>query len=178
MKKVLAIVLALVAVVAVFAACGGNKEDTNTPATYEGTLAELTTALYAIQSVEFGVMDAMEVDFADEFAPKSYLGVDSTEGLAEATFSESMIGAQAYSLVLARVSDAAKMEEIKKAMFDGIDTRKWICVEADQLRVVSSADVIMLIMVSSELAPGVADGMVEAFKTTVGELSGEVLTRG
>lgn len=176
MKKVLAIVLALVAVVAVFAACGGSKEET--PAAYEGTLAELTTALYAIQSVEFGVMDAMDVDFADEFAPKAYLGLDSTEGLKEATFSESMIGAQAYSLVLARVEDTAKTEEIKKAMFDGIDTRKWICAEADQLRVVSSADVIMLIMVSSDLAPGVADGMVEAFKTTVGELTGETLTRG
>lgn len=175
MKKVLAIVLALAAVVAVFAACGGKEE---TPATYEGTLAELTTALYAVQSVEFGVTDAIEVDFTDEYAPNSYLGLESTEGLAEATFSESMIGAQAYSLVLARVSDTAKTEEIKKAMFDGIDTRKWICVEADQLRVVSSADVIMLIMVSSELAPDVADGMVEAFKATVGELSGEVLTRG
>ena len=70
------------------------------------------------------------------------------------------------------------MEAIKNAMFNGINTRKWICVEADQLRVVSSADVIMLVMAGSEFAPGLADGMVEAFKTNVGELSGETLTRG
>lgn len=176
MKKIIAIVAALVVVLGVFAACGGEKAPAITP--YEGTLEDLTTKLYEVQPVEFMVGPAMAVDFADEFAPGAYLGVESTEGLAEAVFSESMIGAQAYSLVLARVSDTTKIEEIKNAMFNGIDTRKWICVEADQLRVVSSGDVIMLIMVASELAPGVADGMVEAFKQTVGELSGETLTRG
>lgn len=108
-------------------------------------------------------------------------------GIKEAYFSESMIGAQAYSLVVARVSDTDKIEEIKKAMFEGIDTRKWICVEADQLRVVSCKDVIMLVMVSSRLAEGLADGMVKAFAEAITGaavedvatvLSGEVLTRG
>ena len=96
----------------------------------------------------------------------------------------------ASSLVVARAEDADKIEEIKKTMFENINTRKWICVEADQLRVVSCKDIIMLVMVSSELAPGVADGMVEAFAEVVGgqaevtdgnvtaALSGEVLTRG
>ncbi|MBQ7296331.1 MAG: hypothetical protein IJW86_09115 [Clostridia bacterium] len=176
MKKIIAIVAALVVVLGVFAACGGEKQSEITP--YEGTLEDLTAKLYEIQPVEFMVGPAMQVDFADEYAPSTYLGVESTEGFKEATWSESMIGAQAYSLVLARVSDTAKIEELKNAMFNGINTRKWICVEADQLRVVSSGDIIMLIMVGSELAPGVADGMVEAFKQTVGELSGETLTRG
>ena len=108
-------------------------------------------------------------------------------GIKEAYFSESMIGAQAYSLVVTRVSDTDKIEEIKKAMFEGIDTRKWICVEADQLRVVSCKDVIMLVMVSSRLAEGLADGMVKAFAEAITGaavedvatvLSGEVLTRG
>lgn len=108
-------------------------------------------------------------------------------GIKEAYFSESMIGAQAYSLVVARVSDTDKIEEIKKEMFEGINTRKWICVEADQLRVVSCKDVIMLVMVSSRLAEGLADGMVKAFAEAItGEavedvatvLSGEILTRG
>ena len=89
-----------------------------------------------------------------------------------------MIGAQPYSLVLARVSEGADMEAIKNAMFNGINTRKWICVEADQLRVVSSGDVIMLVMVGSDFVPGLADKMVDAFAANVGELSGETLTRG
>lgn len=173
MKKITAILLALVVVIGAFAACGAEKI---TP--YEGTLEDLTNKMYEVQSVEFMVGPAMPVELTDADAAKAYLGVDSVEGIAEATFSESMMGSQAYSLVFARVSDTAKTEEIKKAMFDGINTAKWICVEADQLRVVSSADIIMLVMISSELSTEVADGMVEAFKQNVGELSGETLTRG
>ena len=101
-----------------------------------------------------------------------------------------MIGAQAYSLVVARVSDTEKVEDIKKAMFEGIDTRKWICVEADQLRVVSYGDIVMLVMVSSQLADGLADELVVAFGEVMkGEalatdgdvatlLTGEILKKG
>ncbi len=176
MKKILAIVLALVVVVAAFAACGGTKAPEVTP--YEGTLEDLTNALYEANPVEFMVGPAMPVELTDVDALMAYLGLEAADGIAEATWSESMIGAQPYSLVLAKVADGADMEAIKNAMFNGINTRKWICVEADQLRVVSSANVIMLVMAGSEFAPGLADGMVEAFKTNVGELSGETLTRG
>ena len=175
MKKILAIVLALVVVVAAFAACSGDKTPSVTP--YEGTLEDLTSTLYEANPVEFMVGPAMAVELTDVDALYAYLGLESAEGIAEATWSESMIGAQPYSLVLAKVSEGADMEAIKNAMFNGINTRKWICVNANELRVVSSADVIMLVMAGSEFAPGLADSMVEAFKANVGELSGEVLAR-
>ena len=196
MKKVLAISLALVLLVC-FAACGGN---TSKVEAYEGELSAVIAALYEKQPVEFMTCEAMPVDLNDMWSVQAYLGIPADEnategsipqtGIKEAYFSESMIGAQAYSLVVARVEDAEKLEEIKKTMFEGIDTRKWICVEADQLRVVSCKDIIMLVMASSELAPGVADGMVDAFgeiisgqpKATDGNaapvLSGEILTKG
>ena len=178
MKRITAIALVLVLLVGGLVACGGTKTP-DAPATYEGTLTELMTKLYEANPLELPVMtEGMAVDFADEYAVKAYLGLDSAEGVAEAYFSETMMGAQAYSLVLAKISDTAKIEEIKSAMFNGIDTRKWICVEADQLRVVSSADVVMLVMADSQLGEGIADGMVEAFKTNVGELTGETLTKG
>lgn len=196
MKKVLALSLAVIMLLC-FAACGGNGAKIEA---YEGDLTGVVTALYEKQPVEFMVGPAMEIDLTDAYAVKSYLGLGEVVenengeaapaadvGIKEAVFSESMIGAQAYSLVVARVSDASKLEEIKKAMFEGIDTRKWICVEADQLRVVSCKDLIMLVMVSSEFAPGVADGMVKAFAEVIsgGEvddvnnvLSGEELVKG
>lgn len=178
MKKVLAIVLALVVVVAAFAACGGAKI---TP--YEGSLTDLTASLHEANTDLIGFMlgstDAL--DFADEeswtYYP-SFTGLESAEGITEGYRTETGFGMQPYSLVLLRTAEGADIEAIKNAMFNGIDTRKWICTEADQLRVVSSADIIMLVMAGSEFAPGLADGMVEAFKTNVGELSGEVLTRG
>ena len=178
MKKIIAIVLVVVvAAVAVFALTS-NKAPEASATPYEGTLEDLTNALYEANPVEFMVGPAMPVELTDVDALYAYLGLESADGIAEATWSESMIGAQPYSLVLAKVADGADMEAIKNAMFNGINTRKWICVEADQLRVVSAADVIMLVMVGSEFAPGLADGMVEAFTANVGELTGETLARG
>ncbi len=177
MKKIIAIVLVLVvAGVAVFALTGNKGGAEVTP--YEGTFEDLASKLYEANPVEFMVGPAMALDLADPDALMMYTGLESADGVAEAAWSESMIGAQPYSLVFVRVAEGADMEAIKNAMFNGINTRKWICVEADQLRVVSAADVIMLVMAGSEFAPGLADGMVEAFKANVGELSGETLTRG
>lgn len=175
MKKVLAIVLALVVVIAAFAACGGEKAPEVTP--YEGTFEELATKLYEANPVEFMVVPSMEIDLADPDALMMYTGLESAEGITEAAWSESMLGAQPYSMVLVRVAEGADMEAIKNAMFNGINTRKWICVDANELRVVSSADLIMLCMVGTEFATGLADKMVEAFAANVGELSGETLSR-
>lgn len=177
MKRITSIAIVLVLLVCSLAACGGTQPEA---APYEGAIAELVTKLYDTYSVgELPVFtEGMPVDLADADAVKAYTGLDSADGLAEVVFSETMMGAQAYSLVIAKLSDTAKTEELKKAMFEGINTRKWICVEADQLRVVSSADLIMLVMADTQLGEGHADGLVEAFKTNVGELTGEVLSRG
>lgn len=174
MKKITALALALVMLLC-FAACGGEKA----PAAYEGTLTELCTKMYEANPVEFAVMtEGMEIDLADADALGYYLGVTDAADFKEAIFSESMIGAQAYSLVLARVNDAAKTEEIKASILEKVDTRKWICVEADQVRVASNGDVIMFVMVDSKLGDTIADGMVTAFETNVGGLTGETLKKG
>lgn len=173
MKKITAIVLALVVVLLAFAACGGEKTPDVTP--YEGTLTDLASKIYAIQSVEFMLDETRDIDLTDADTVKSFTGLDDASNIKEAVISQSFMG-QPYQLVIARVNDAAKIEETKKAMFDGVDTRRWICVEANELRVASYSDVIVLVMSSTENGAGIADGMVEAFKTTVGELSGETLT--
>ena len=179
MKRIASIALVLVLLVCSFAACGGTQPSAEvTP--YEGAIAELVTKLYDTYSLgELPVFtEGVAVDLADKDAVFAYTGLESADGIAEAVFSETMMGSQAYSLVIVKLSDTAKAEEIKSAMFNGINTRKWICVEADQLRVVSSADLVMLVMADSQLGEGHADGLVEAFKTNVGELTGEVLSRG
>lgn len=180
MKRITSIAIVLVLLVCSLAACGGTQSETPEVTPYEGAIAELVTKLYDTYSLgELPVFtEGMPVDLTDADAVKAYTGLDSADGVAEAVFSETTMGSQAYSLVIVKLSDTAKTEEIKKAMFEGINTRKWICVEADQLRVVSSADLVMLVMADSQLGEGHADGLVEAFKTNVGELTGETLTKG
>lgn len=197
MKKFLAIALALVVLVSLAACAGGDKVKP-----YEGDLSTVIGTMYETVRPEFMVLDSTPIDINDPWALNGYLGLGDPEAaeaatdgnasaslIKEAYFSEPMMMAQAYSLVVARAADADKVEEIKAQMFEGINTRKWVCVAADQLRVVSYGDVIMLVMVSSELAPGLADSLVQAFASAVsasqvtggdvlGELTGEILSRG
>ena len=136
--------------------------------TVDADLQALLADIYAIQAPEF--MTA-EIPFAleDPDALVYYTGLTDASLITGACVSESAMGSQAYSLVLVRVADTSKLAEVADAMESGIDTRKWICVEADDLRVVAAGDVVMLIMVESAFAPALtADGMVDAFQQAIG----------
>lgn len=87
--------------------------------------------------------------------------------LTEACAYESMVGSIAFSLVLVRVNDAANAETVGQQMKDGIDPRKWICVEANDLQVVGCGDVVMLIMLDSSLGV-TSQNFVDAFQTVCG----------
>lgn len=179
MKRLTAIVLAALMLFTLAACAGNNATNGNAETTYEGTLSSLCTKMYETNPLELMVMtEGAPVDLADADSLKYYLGVEDAAAFKEVIFSETMMGSQAYSLVLARVADTAKTEELKSSILNGIDTRKWICVEANQVRVASAADLIMLVMVDSSFGETIADDMVEAFKTNVGELTGETLTKG
>lgn len=107
------------------------------------------------------------VDLTDEFSRSSYTGLSDASLVKEAIASESMIGAQAYSVVLVRLNNAADAQTVAQAMRNGIDQRKWICVMADDIRVVAAGDVVMLCMIDSTLDVKV-DTMVETFAKVVG----------
>ena len=80
-----------------------------------------------------------------------------------------MMGSQAYSLVVVKLENADNAKKIAEAMKAGIDRRKWICVEADDLKVSAKGDVVMLIMVDSEYKESIsAASVTEAFKTVCG----------
>ena len=194
MKKLIAMLLAL-AMVFAMAACGATENVETEPATEATTEAteivteeateevteefveeedfviELTAmetllnAIVEIQPVEFMGM-SMPVDLADVDAVKYFTGLDSAEGVKEAAVFEPMIGSIAFSMVAVQVEEGADAEAIAEAMKAGIDTRKWICVEANDLLVATSNDVALLIMVDSNNGL-TAQSFVDAFNTVV-----------
>ena len=209
MKKYLSIALALVlTLVAVLglAACSGKEKAT----AYEGDLSAVIKTLYekengAINAEFKPALIADAIDVSDYWAVYRFLGLGNIEeleaadlatdgnvtvtdsGIKEAYFSESSFGIQPYSLVVARVNDIDKVEEIKNNIFNNIDMRKWVCTAAEQLRVVSYGDVIMVVMSAPDFAN--VDGLVQAFAETVSnsqvtggdvlsELTGEILSKG
>ena len=127
---------------------------------------ELLNKIYENVTVELPLM-TMPIDLTDEFAVTAYTGAASAEGMIEGAFNESMIGAQAYSLSLVKCESAEKAAEVAQTMFDNIDTRKWVCVEATEKQAVVCGDLAFFVMLNPEYGV-TADEIVTAFTTVVG----------
>ena len=171
MKKMFAMLLAL-AMMFSLVACGGKTTEPTTPATeatkpaLEGTLEEILNKVIEQKPVEF-MGAAMPVDLVDPDAVKYMTGLDSTDGITEAAVFEPMMGSIAFSMIMVRVAEGTDPRMIAEAMSKGIDTRKWICVEADDLMTATYGDVAMLVMVDSTNGMD-AQSFVDAFQSVCG----------
>lgn len=171
MKKHLALCLVFLFLCSAMAACRKQPDPSGTLGTsaLNGmSLAQIVEAIYAQHPMELPV-GTIDVDLGDSYAVKSYLGLDRADQIAEAVASESMLGAQAYSLVLCRVKNAADAPAVAQQMRSGIDQRKWVCVVADDILVSACGDVVMLVMISSDYAQnGTAESLTQAFAKVCG----------
>lgn len=179
MKKFLAIILTTVMTFSMLTACGNNEKPAEEPQTTEEqqvnvladkSLEEILEAVYKEKMPEFPLI-SVNVDLADENAVKSFTGLTSEDSskVKEALASEPAMGSQAYSLVLIRLNDEKDAEDIAAKVKAGVDPRKWICVEADDLRVCASGDVVMFVMISTVFADSVtAAQLTDAFTNVAG----------
>ena len=122
---------------------------------------ELLNKIYENVTVELPLM-TMPIDMTDEFALTTYTGAASAEGMIEGAFSESMIGAQAYTLTQVKCESDEAAVALAQTMFDNIDTRKWVCVEATEKQAVACGDLAFFVMLNPEYGV-TSDAIVEAF---------------
>ena len=158
MRKFFAMMMAL-AMLFSFAACGSKTAEPTTAPTeaaakVEGTMEELLNKVVEINPVEF-MGGTVPIDLTDTSEDglwniKYNTGLDSAEGLTDAAVFGPMMGSIAFSMVMVRTAEGTDVKAVAETMKNNIDPRKWICVEADDLQVVSYGDVIMLIMVDSQ----------------------------
>ena len=172
MKKFIAMLLVL-AVMFSFAACG--KTAPEAPAeevkNVEGTMEELLNKIVEIQPVEFMGM-AMTLDLTDTSEDGLWFisdntGLSNADDITDAAFFGPMMGSIAYTMSMVRVKDGADVNAVAETMKNNIDTRKWICVEADDLQVVSYGNVVMLIMLDSQSGM-TSQSFVDAFAQVCG----------
>lgn len=163
MKKLLSAVLAVM-MIATLTACGAKTESVKN---LEGTSTEIIEKVYEQHKPEF-YFETAEVDLNDADSFKTFTGLDSADKISEVSVSEPMMSSQAYSLVMVRVKDAKDSKEVAEAMKAGINPRKWVCVEADDIAAAGYGDMVMFVMVSSELDSAASKDMIQAFKTVCG----------
>lgn len=169
MKKVIALMLALVLAVSM-AACGGKAPAAEkTP--LAGTMEENVNKVMELCPTQFmgGTMPLDLTDTSEDglWALGYYTGLKSAEKITDAAVYEPMIGSQAFSLVMVRVADAADAKTVAQEMSDNIDTNKWICVGADEKLVAGYSDTVMLIMLASNLELS-TQSYVDAFAQVCG----------
>lgn len=177
MKKMISLTLAAVLVLGLFAGCGSTKPQETTAsttapaATVEGTMEELLNQIVEKNPVEFSgavtVLDLADTSENGLWTLKSITGLDSAEAITEAAAFEPMIGSIAFSMVAVRVADGQDTKAVAESMKAGVDPRKWICVEADDMLVAGYGDVVLLVMVSTS-TDYTAQSFVDAFQSVVG----------
>ena len=164
MKRMFVLLLSVVMVVAM-AACG-SKEAAADKTPRAGTMEENALKIMELAPVEF-MGGCIPVDLTDADTVYYFTGLSSAENITDASVYESMMGSQAFSLVLVRTAEGADPKAVAQQMSDNIDTRKWICVGADEKIVSGYGDTVMLIMLDTQLGLK-AQSYVEAFKQVCG----------
>ncbi len=168
MKKVFALILAVTMLGTMFAGCG-KKETAKEP--LKGTMEEIVNQIIEAKPVDFmaGIAPLDITDTSEDglWALNNYTGLKNADKISDAAVYEAMMGSLAFSMVLVRVKDAADAEAVAKEMNEGINPRKWICVEANDKKVATYSDTVMLIMLDSGLDMAAQD-YIDAFKTICG----------
>lgn len=166
MKRMITAVLAIVMMLTL-TACQGNNGGAEAKS-LEGTTTELIEKVYETTKPEFA-FSTDELDLTDNDTVTYMTGLEKADKLSQVSVSEPLTGSQAYSFVMVRVKDAKDAKEVAEAMKAGINPRKWVCVEADDIAVAGYNDVVMFVMLSSEYKDEItAKGFVDAFKSVCG----------
>lgn len=186
MKKIALLLALVLALTTLLAACSPKEETPEAPENNEEKVETPETPVSPLtaeelQSAVDGIYEKYPLPFMAGTIPAEMINADSYTyytGLADDSkvnaviVSESMIGAQAYSLVLLSVKEGEDATAVATEMINGIDQRKWMCVEADLIRTVVSGNTVMLVMIDSSMEIGI-DGFVDAFTEVVGEVTFE-----
>jgi hypothetical protein len=132
-------------------------------------LDKIIKDIYSVKSPEFKTIEE-KIDITDKDILKNATGLDDATKLSEVYKSEPMMSSQAYSMVLVKTKNAEDTKEIANEMLKNIDPAKWICVCADDIKIVSSGDIILLIMLSSDFSDMItSDDIVSTFEKTIGK---------
>lgn len=110
----------------------------------EGDLTDLMDKLYEGIGEENLPM-ALTTTKLDETTFANFAFTDKIK-YKEAVVSESMTGSIAHSVVLIRLEDANDASDAVKEIKEKANPRKWICVEAENVYVLSKGDLVVLIM--------------------------------
>lgn len=140
-----------------------------------GTVDDVKTMVKSIYKDLGDILPALEFQKINSSTESLnyFTGLSDSSNVKFAVVSEPLMNAQAYSLVVLKVKDVSKIEDMKQEMYENINMAKWICVSAEKLYITNSDDIIFMVMASDDWATPVYNG----FKKYVNNNIGKELTK-
>lgn len=171
MKKIFKILTIVTIISLTLVACGSKNPSEGNG---EGGESLDITALQLLADIQEQLkpelmLENSEMDLSDKDLIQLHLGLDSSEDIQEAAMSNAMINTQAYFIAAIKVKDGVKSQELAKEIVKNVDPVKWICVSADDIQAGVSGNMILLVMVNSELEAGSSADYFEQFEAIVGK---------
>ncbi|MBO5936071.1 MAG: hypothetical protein J6Q79_00480 [Clostridia bacterium] len=185
MKKILAIVLALVVVVAAFAACGGEKApEANEGPAYADAVEVLTTIFGAYaEENKFAIAGGDEANMsfegpakydytlAEELNAVAKLPATQAANIEDAATAIHAMNANSFTSAAYKLVDGADAAAFAAEFKTELDNSRWMCGFPEKFVVIKTGSYLVT-------AYGVAD-IMDYYKTTVSALEGvEVVLEG
>ena len=166
------IALAVVMLVVIMLVRGRGSETSTSKFETVDDVKTMVKSIYSDLGDTLPALEFQELNSSTE-SWKRFTGLSDSSNVEFAVVSEPLMNAQAYSLVVLKVKDTSKIEDMKQEMYDGINMAKWICVSAEKLYITNSDDIIFMVMASDDWATPVYNG----FKKYVNNNIGKELTK-
>lgn len=153
----------------IFVVTSNKESKTNETLQTAGDIKKMLKTIYKNLASELPELTTEEINLKESELVESLTGLKSTDDINTLVVSEPVMGSQALEVAVIKTKEKTDVEAMMQNIKDNVDMSRWICVSAEKLYVVSSGDVIFMVMADSDWAKSIYDEFVKYVDNKVGE---------
>ena len=145
----------------IFVVTSNKESKTNETLQTTGDIKKMLKTIYKNLANELPELTTEEINLKESELVESLTGLKSTDDINTLVVSEPVMGSQALEVAVIKTKEKADITSMMQNIKDNVDMNRWICVSAEKLYVVSSGDVIFMVMADSDWAKSIYDEFVK-----------------
>ena len=153
----------------IFVVTSNKESKTNETLQTAGDIKKMLKTIYKNLASELPELTTEEINLKESELVESLTGLKSTDDINTLVVSEPVMGSQALEVAVIKTKEKTDVEAMMQNIKDNVDMSRWICVSAEKLYVVSSGDVIFMVMADSDWAKSIYDEFVKYVDNKVGK---------
>lgn len=153
----------------IFVVTSSKESKTNETLQTAGDIKKMLKTIYKNLANELPELTTEEINLKESELVESLTGLKSTDDINTLVVSEPVMGSQALEVAVIKTKEKTDVASMMQNIKDNVDMNRWICVSAEKLYVVSSGDVIFMVMADSDWAKSIYDEFVKYVDNKVGE---------